>query len=248
MNKNGERVNKAQLRENERCLRDFQREKLGASMTFDACTTADRKGKVLRAEKKTATREGNKCGPPNAIPPFAYTGSATVNPAAVNGALALTHEIFGDPPVLDANLATRAADKETAKCQLEMLKRADRLENTVLKEVNKAKKKALKDESVDSVAAFEARLQTVFSSNKRVNSARDKLLKRVNRKCADLQAPPDTIFPGYDCGVVNPNLSEVEACVIAASRCEACVKINAFDALNLNCDQADDQTANGSCL
>ena len=39
----------------------------------------------------------------------------------------------------------------------------------------------------------------------------------------------------------------VEACAIAAARCEACLKINAFDDLNLDCDQADDQFANESC-
>jgi hypothetical protein len=33
--------------------------------------------------------------------------------------------------------------------------------------------------------------------------------------------------------------------VIAAARCEACLKINAFGDLNLECDQADDQTTNG---
>jgi hypothetical protein len=246
MNKNGAKVNKAQLRENERCLKDFQREKLSASMTFDACTTADRKGKVRKAEQRTAKREAKKCGPPNAIPPFAYTNAATVNAAAVDGALTLAYEIFGGSPVLDANLATKAADKATAKCQLEMLKRADRIENTVLKEVNKAKKKALKDESVDSAAALEVRLQAVFSSNRRINSARDRLVKRVDRRCAGLQAP-DAIFPGYDCAKPNPNLSEVEACAIAASRCEACVKINTFDALSLNCDLADDLNTNGSC-
>jgi hypothetical protein len=39
----------------------------------------------------------------------------------------------------------------------------------------------------------------------------------------------------------------VEDCVIAAARCVACSKINAFDALALDCDQLDDQSANGSC-
>ncbi len=43
------------------------------------------------------------------------------------------------------------------------------------------------------------------------------------------------------------NLGDVEICVIAAARCEACSKINAFDDLNLDCDQADDRLANGSC-
>ena len=51
-------------------------------------------------------------------------------------------------PVLDADLVTKADNKDTARCQLEMLKRANKLENTVLKEVNKAKKRALKDEAV----------------------------------------------------------------------------------------------------
>jgi len=244
MNKNGGKVNSVQLKENEQCLKDFQRGSLVATMTFDACTTADRKGRVQRAEERTARREAEKCVPP---PPFAYTGSATVNAAAVNGALALTHEIFGGPPVLDAALVTRDANRETAKCQLEMLKLAGRLENTVIKEVNKAKRQALGDEAVNSAAALEARLQTVFSANDKIDRAQGRLVTRVDGKCADLQGPPDVIFPGYDCAKPNPDLGDVEACAIAAARCEACLKINAFDALQLGCDEADDQTINGSC-
>ena len=246
MDKNGEKVNKAQLKENERCLREFQADRLVATMTFDACTTADEKGRVDRAEERTATREAKKCDSLDEPPPFAYTDSATVNRTAVKGALALTYEIFGGPPVLDDNLVTRAENKEMAKCQLEMLKRADKLENSVLKEVIKAKKKALKDETVNSGAALEAKLWAVFSSNDKINRAQDRLRKRVDRKCAVLPAAPDAIFPGA-CREGNPNLNEVEACVIAAARCGACLKINAFDDLNLDCDQADDQTANRSC-
>jgi hypothetical protein len=230
MNKNGEKVNKAQLRENERCLRDFQRGRLIAP-TFDACTTDDEKGRVQRAWDRTEDREIKKCVSP--LPPFAYTGSETVNPAAVDGALRLLYEIFGGPAVIDDNLATRANDKETAKCQLEMLKRANKLENTVLKEINKAKKKALKDETVDSKATLEAKLQAVLSSNGRIDRAEDRLMKGVDKKCAAPQAAPDAIFPG---GCTNPDLTVVEDCVIAVARREACLRINAFDALNLDCD------------
>jgi hypothetical protein len=244
MNKNGEKVNKAQLKENERCLGEFQREKLVAP-TFDACTTADEKGRVQRAEERTATREVKKCDPLDVLPPFAYTDSATVNAAAVDGALALTYGIFGRPPLLDASLVTKADDKDTAKCQLEMLKRADKLENTVLKEVIKAKKKALKDETVNSGAALEAKLQAVLSSNNKISRVQDGLVKGVDRKCAALQVAPEMLFPG-DCGEGDPDLRRVEACVIAAARCEACLKINAFDDLNLDCDQAADQIASTS--
>jgi hypothetical protein len=246
MSKNGEKVNRAQLKANERCLMDFQNEKLGAPMTFDSCMTADRKGRVRKAEERTATREARKCDPLDAPRRFSHTDSASVNAAAVDGALALTYQIFGGPPVLDADLVTRADNKDMARCQLETLKRAGRLENTVLKEINKANKQALKDETVDSDATLEAKLRAVLSSNDRITRSQDGLVKGVDRKCAVLQPPTDTIFPG-ECGEGGPNLSEVEACVIAAARCEACLKINTFDDLNLDCDRADDQTANGSC-
>jgi hypothetical protein len=120
-----------------------------------------------------------------------------------------------------------------------MLKRADKLENTVLKEVNRAKRKALRDETVDSDAALEAKLQAVLSSNNRIDRTEDRLVKSVDRKCAVLQVPPDTIFPGA-CGEGDPSLRQVEVCVIEAARREACLKINAFDDLNLDCDEIED--------
>jgi hypothetical protein len=73
----------------------------------------------------------------------------------------------------------------------------------------------------------------------------------VDGKCAVLQSPPGTIFLG-ECGEVEPNtgmseLRQIEVCVIEAARCEACLKINAFHDLNLDCDQADDRDVNESC-
>jgi hypothetical protein len=239
MNKSGAKVNQVQLKENERCLHDFQREKLVAPMTFDLCITADRKDRVQKAKKRTEKREETKCDPLDVPPPFAYTDSATVNAAAVDGALALTHAIFGGPPVSDAGLVTKTDGKETAKCQLEMLKRANKLENTVLKEFNKAKKKALRDEMVDSGAALEEKLQAVLSSNDKIARTQERLVKGVDRMCSALESAPNTIFPG-ECGEGALDLDEVEACVVAAARREACLKINAFDKLNLDCDQVDD--------
>ena len=120
----------------------------------------------------------------------------------MDGALALTYEIFGASPVLDADLFTRVADKETARCQLEMLKRVGKLEYTVLKELYRAKKRAIKDEAVNGDTALEEKLRVVFSANAKVDRARDKLVSRVDKRCAVLPAPPDAIFPGYGCGAV----------------------------------------------
>ena len=35
--------------------------------------------------------------------------------------------------------------------------------------------------------------------------------------------------------------------MIAAARCEVCLKLNAFDDLSIDCDEADDEVVNGSC-
>jgi hypothetical protein len=154
-----------------------------------------------------------------------------VNGAAVDGALALIDAIFGDP-VDDANLATRKAGKEeksVAKCQLEMLKQANKLENTVLKVMNKAKKKALKE--VSGSAGLEALLNIALGSDKVVKTAMN-LIKEVDKKCLALP-DPDTIFPG---ACTNPDLRVVEDCVNAAARRQACLKMETFDDLDLNCD------------
>ncbi len=244
MNKDGERVNRVQLMESQRCLRDFQKGNL-TPMTFDDCMTADRKNNVQKAKRHTTDRESRKCGSLDVPPPFAFAGAAAVNAAAMDGALELTYEIFGGPPVLDADLVTNADDKDTAKCQTEMLKRANKVENGVLKEINKAKRQALRDETVNSAAALEEKLQAVLSSNKRIDKIEGALVRMVDRKCGGLAAP-NTIFRG-SCGDGNPSLLEVEECVIAAARCGACLKINAFDGLNLDCDLADDHDYNWSC-
>ena len=246
MNKKGAKVNKAQLRDNEMCLIDFQKGKLVGEMTFDECTIEDRKRNVRNAKETTAEREVKKCDSLDVPPPFAFTGAETVNEAAVNGALALTYELFGGPPVLDADLGlpTSSSELEAAKCQLEMLKSAGKLEKTVLKQVIKAKKRALKDEAVNSGAALGNELLAVFSSDKKISRAEAKLVKSAGKNCDGLEEALDTVFPG-SCG--DPDLSDVEDCVIAVARCQACLKINAFDGLNLDCDQADDQNANGSC-
>jgi hypothetical protein len=240
MNKNGAKVNKAQLKDNEKCLKDYQKGKLTTS--FDVCITADRKDKVDQARDKTIVGETKKCATLLLPPPFAYTDATTVNQQAVVEALELTFGIFGFP-VQDTDLATKVDDKDTAKCQLGMLKGAGKLENTLLKEINKAKKEAIKLDSVNSASALETVLAAVFTANDKIAGAEVKFVKGVEKKCAALQDPATT-FPG---ACADPDLGVVEDCVIAAARCQACLKIEAFDALNLDCDDLDDGAVNGSC-
>jgi len=248
MNKNGEKVNRAQLKVNERCLINLQKGKLGGppSLAFSVCMVADANNRVHRATERTAKREERKCDSLDELPPFGYTDAETVNIAAKSGGRAVANWIFGGPPVIDSNLFTND-DRKEASCQLEMLRRAGKLETTVVKAILKEKRMVIKEDSVDSGVALETRLQAVFFSDvKMIEKAEDRLVKQVNKKCATLPVSPETLFPG-SCGQGNPTLSAVEDCVIAAARCEACLKINAFDALNMNCELADDHMDNGSC-
>ena len=68
--------------------------------------------------------------------------------------------------------------------------------------------------------------------------------QKADNKGASIQDLPSTIFPG---ACADDSLAEVEDCAIAAARCVACLKMNAFDDLDLNCDRADDQNVNESC-
>jgi len=244
MNKSGEKVNRKQLKENERCLRDYQSDRLESPMTFDDCLTADRNDALWKAERRTLEQEDKQCFRLIQRPPFAYTDSDTVNSAAVNGALALTYKIFGGPAVSDADLVKKADDSATARCQLAMLKRADNLEHAALQELNKAKRLAIKEETTDSAAALEAKLEPVFASSAKITRFKDGLVRQVDNACAVLQVPPATVFPGA-CGT--GTLRDIEVCVIGQALCQACLKINEFDNLSLDCDQADDQLSNGSC-
>jgi len=99
------------------------------------------------------------------------------------------------------------------------------------------------------LSGLESALQAILSpllSNPRISTAQRALANGVDRKCGALEAPLDSVFAG-DCGDESANLSEFEVCVIAAARCAACSKINAFDDLDLDCDEIDDQLANRSC-
>ncbi len=247
MNRNGASVNKAQLKEIEGCLKDYQKGTL--STTFEVCTAADRKGEVQKACESTVKREAKKCDPLDP-PLFGYAEAATVNQAAVAGASALADEIFGDP-AQDADLFRQADDKSAAACQSEMLKQASKLEQRIVKEILKAKKSALRDGRVDRASALEATLiialtrEPITKVQERLEKAEEKLKRGVDKKCGGL-GPPNAIFRG-DCGDGDPSLADVEDCVIAAARCQACSKIEAFDGLDLPCSRLSGGDPFSSC-
>ena len=78
-----------------------------------------------------------------------------------------------------------------------MLKRAGKLEDTVLKEINKAKKKAIKEPVVNSAEALEATLALVLSSSHTILSEGGPTPAEGRQPvlCAS-SILPSTVFPG----------------------------------------------------
>ena len=89
-----------------------------STMTFDECTVADRKGKVQKAQAKTVTGEAKKCY--RAASALRLHRFGDRESGAVEGALWLTCDIFGDP-VDDAASSrrppTRTRPGASSRCQ-----------------------------------------------------------------------------------------------------------------------------------
>ena len=241
MNKAGSKVDKAQFKDNEKCLKDFQKGKLVGPV--EDCLTADLKGKVQKAKAKTDKEDGKKCVPLMPQPAFGYTGAQTVNDAGVEGPIDLFHTIFGDPAADNVFLIGKA-NKDSAKCQTDMLKQGDKLEDVVLKELVKAKEDAIKLDTVNSSATLGAAIALQLSSSPKIAKQEDNFLKKVSKSCSSLQVAASMAFPGI-CADDDPAV--LTDCVIAAARCVACVKMNEFDGLTMDCDLGDNNAADGSC-
>jgi hypothetical protein len=243
MGESCEQVGRVMLKESERCLRDFQKGKLATS--FEECTTADRKGRLRKAQTRTEATQVEHCDSlaPTDLP-LGYRGADSLNRAAVQGGLGIVHEIFGDP-VDDGDLATRSSDKQTASCQYEVLKRASKLVSAIVEQVNEARKHALEYGIAADESALEAILATVFDPlNPRLARAERRLEKRLEKRCRSVPVGSAAIFPGR---CADPDWDVAADCVIAAARCQACLAADAFHDPSLHCDAADDQLANASC-
>lgn len=243
-----EKVGIAQAKENERCLKDHQKGRLTGAL--GPCLLADPKGKVLRKRSQTDTADERLCfdDPPGIV----YTSAGIANDAAQAARVAVIHHVFGEPLAgdpADPNqvLVTSEQDKATARCQLEMLKRANKLAATLTKELNGAVKTSLlgcKKVAVVGCSAEElaSRLDALLANPPKASKRADKLVSTTDKRCVDLPDPAAR-FGGF-CAA--PTLAEIQRCVIAATICEVCEAFEIADNLALDCDAAA-AAAGGAC-
>lgn len=212
-------VLKAQDGDSSACLKSVA----SGKATIGECFGLDLKGKVDKAEAKTAKTDADKCAAPS-TPPFAYTSAAAVNASAVGASTDSVAAVFGATPTV----VTKAADKAGAACQAEVAKRQFKLLETFAAEANAAKKGALKGGATDA-AALGAAIDVDLAASTKITKAENGVNSGIAKKC------PDAIVGDlFDCGGATTS-NALALCVIAAAKDEACTGFELADGVPLDC-------------
>jgi len=257
INKAGAAVVKEQGKSNLSCLKNAARpsaKKLGVPpqiQTAEACLTNDIGAKVARRQAKLASKDTSRCLTVSTQhPEFGYTTAVQIAAVAAPSARGVVRALFGDD--LDLAVVTRAADRNGAKCQQEVLKRTNVLVDALWKAALKGKKAALKGGRNDDpppVGAAPALRMALLdylgaAGARKIDQASSKLVGATLSRCSDVVTPIAALFPGCD-GVGNP--AGVGDCAVEAARCQFCQALDGFDELGLDCDTFDNGATDASC-
>jgi hypothetical protein len=247
LNKRGAAVAKAQGAAGVACLKNAAKgatTKLGTPATAQDCLTNDVGGKVAGASAKLLARDALLCVPP---PAFGYTGGIAVGEAAIARGVARVAELFG--PDLDAALRPAATDAVGAKCQEDVLRTTGAAVDALLKLALKHKKAILAAQKVVGASDTESLGELLLAalgdaSDPKIAKAAGGIASAAAKRCGAAADLPGA-FPGCAAAA---DVAEVTACAQSTARCDACLTLEVFDGLSVDCDAFDDgDGANASC-
>ncbi len=222
-----------------KCVKDFAKGKTLSNPTLEDCTTADNKGRIAKATRKTLTGFGKKC---DDLPPFGPDNPYAINEAGVNEDLELVDALFGVD--LDAAIRKEDPDKAKSQCQQAVLKTTLKCEDTKLKTFAKCKKDALKN-STPPILGSELRDACMGQNGTPdgIPDGKDKIFK------ACVTAIQEKAFVKKCSGVDTSSLiiPQTQAEIDALVSCLVCKTLNESDNLDRDCDEFDDGLTNGSC-
>ncbi len=232
--------------------------------TLEECLLNDSKGKIQKQKDKTGKNFDKNCGGPNRdgvdsggfpqMPPeYGATDPVTVSAAAAQQQRDIAHDVFGedlDSGVMVANTDVGDA-KDAAKCQARVMKSISKCVATREKEFLKCTRTHLADVGdlgliydIDDLQLCYDGMDTEAIKKKCAGIPGQGMQKDV-QKCADSvdDRTLAELFPG--CG--ETEVSNVTVCLDRAARCRFCQSANAAVGGNEDCDDFDDELANGSC-
>jgi len=238
MHKDFSKIAKAQASEIAKCAKAGAAGKL--SGTIETCMSADPKSKVARAEARARSDFLIRCVP--ALPDFGVTTIQGVTDAGAPGERDAAHFLFG--PNLDGTIVSSSGTTGAlSKCQLSVLKGAQRCRATRLSAFADCLKRGTADGTIRFAGALAACLDadTKGKIAKACHSGSGKLDRAVATRCVLGAGELGAAFPG--CAAGGP-LAE---CVDAELRCSVCRDLNSVDGLGRDCDVYDDGANDGSC-
>lgn len=247
MNSDGVKVQAAQLKVNDGCVKDAVKTSLTPQAVADACIEADSKGKVAKKRAKTVADIPKKCAP---APSIFFSGAVTTNDAAEEGAKALLRDVFG--PGL-GSLWPCDTNPAECVCQVKVINRVSKMERAMAKIWLQCKKAAMvgsKPPFSPTGAVSNAELQqcvtngvlpgglSVEADTKgKIADAKGQLVDTAEQFCGAGGA--DEFFGGLCSGFSNPPTIDgagLANCMEDLAQCRLCEMINLTDALAIDCD------------
>jgi hypothetical protein len=173
--------------------------------------------------------------PPDFGLPAAY--EQTLNDAAVVHERGVLADLFGSDP--DGAIIATTDNEAGAKCQAQVVKRTEALVAARMKSFpscvkNLLKKRPTNDEQFAGCIRGELRGGA--------KKAAKKLRADVGRRCQGIDL--SEAFPGRCADASGDAFAD---CVVARTACRACRLAGTASAIDVDCDQVDDGTDNGSC-
>ena len=214
----------------------------GDEANAEACVVNNPDGKIDAKEQKVSDLfgPGTKCDP---VPPVIVKPAAIGNAAHVSAITRLMHEFFGNP------MGVISTAKMDAKCLNKTVQRATQAFTEIIKQHRACKKAGLKGGTVTSNASLLAACGTfpLLDASGKAAAKLDKLDADVESTCAQPGIDLAALFDGLP-PACHGTAAALSGCVVAHTRCRACIALNYADSQTMSCDTMDDGAANLSCL
>ena len=240
------RVGRTQGREATRCVASWlagRTERLGGEdATVVDCMLNDPRGRVAAARERLAQVEASRCLP-DELPTLALGADRlTGGMAASVGALTVVQNVFGA-----ALLEAPPEERQSGRCQLQVIKRAARVFDVFSARASQAKSRKLRGRGTGAAGSDEALalyIETELAEGPALQRASEKLARTVERSCGEDAGDWRTLLAG--CADDPAGLA---LCADRHARCQACTAFRMADPLlAIDCDRLDDGLSNLSCL
>ena len=244
VNKAITKVQAAQGKANNSCVKDFVKGKISGPGAAEACVIDDPKDKVEGKQANLLNDEGKNCDPMD-LPAFAYTNGTYAGTTAYQAEVNLIHDVYGSP--LDSGLYLCDTFPGECLCQRQAIGRVEKLFRAMSKIFIKCKKPALAighdpfplgaasaSDIADCLDNGAVALSVEADGKGKVADGTTQLDDTLTHFCSG-PFGNDPFSGGVCAGLTGPTLT---SCLVGHTKCRFCQMFQATDNLGANVDCA----------